>query len=513
MKVRIGFFFLVAVMFFYGRHASALQVGSYAGCNNQPASGQLQLQLVSKNDTTGVVEINGVDVRRPATPFTWIWGDGKTSQGWFPQYHSYPDNHATYTVKVVAHESDHSTDCAEMRVQFRPGPAGTDQTTPLTSGSNRQPEWLGFANGASPFDREGELRQNCGTDFKRVYVPPAAGNRFTDLCGQVGMTCDKVCDWEGHSFPCNAVSLGGHRDGTRIALCTSSASPTKSVPQRNETREFRVGFQPTGVSFDGSNIWVSNNSSNSVTKLRASDGMELGTFSTGSYPVGIVFDGANIWVANSGFNGSGNTVTKLRASDGALLGVFHVGNGPRGVVFDGVNIWVANSGLNDTGNTVTKLRASDGTVLGTFVVGTAPECLMFDGRNIWVTNRGGSSITKLRASTGEMLETFPVGSGPFGIAFDGVNVWVANGGNGVTELSPSGSILRTVSVGNGASGVSFDGTNIWVTSQNSHTVTKLRATDGEVLETYPVRGNPWGVAFDGTHIWVSNFTGGNVWRF
>ena len=510
MKVRIGVFFLMAAMFFYGRHASALQGSGYTGCNNQPVSGSLQLQLISQNDTTGVVEINGVDVRRPAIPFTWIWGDGKTAQGWFPQYHSYPDNHTNYIVRVVAHENDHSTDCAELLVRFLPIPTmGPRNLFSVANDKNPRSEWMGFANGASTFDRESELRQNCGADFKRVYVPPAAGNRFTDLCGHVGMTCEKVCDWEGNSFPCNAVSLGGNRDGTRIALCSGRGASVSIGPPRISIRKFDVGSQPTGVAFDGANIWVSNNSSNSVTKLRASDAMDLGTFRTGSYPVGIAFDGANIWVANYGFNGSGSTVTKLRASDGAELGEYRTGKGPRGLAFDGSNIWVADS----AGDTVTKLRTSDGAILGTFAVGPSPECIAFDGNSVWVTNRDSDSVTKLSAITGATLGIFPVGHGPFGILFDGANVWVANNEDRITELAPNGGTLRTVNVGRGASNLAFDGANIWVASQNSHRVTKVRASDGAVLAAFQVSGNPWGATFDGAHIWVSNFTGNNVWRF
>jgi YVTN family beta-propeller protein len=62
-----------------------------------------------------------------------------------------------------------------------------------------------------------------------------------------------------------------------------------------------------GIAFDGANIWVTNGGSNSVTKLRASDGAHLGTFSVGNYPFGIAFDGANIWVTNT----NSNTVNKL----------------------------------------------------------------------------------------------------------------------------------------------------------------------------------------------------------
>ena len=66
---------------------------------------------------------------------------------------------------------------------------------------------------------------------------------------------------------------------------------------------------------------MANNGSNNVTKLRASDGALQGTFNVGTNPTGVAFDGANIWVANNG----SNNVTKLRASDGALQGTFNVG--------------------------------------------------------------------------------------------------------------------------------------------------------------------------------------------
>jgi BON domain/zinc-ribbon domain len=85
--------------------------------------------------------------------------------------------------------------------------------TPLT-----QQARLGFANGNVAQDRDAELRRNCG-DFKRVYVPDNVGNKFTDLCGYVGKVCEKVCDWEGRTLSCDAISLGGNRDGTRVAVC------------------------------------------------------------------------------------------------------------------------------------------------------------------------------------------------------------------------------------------------------------------------------------------------------
>jgi len=196
--------------------------------------------------------------------------------------------------------------------------------------------------------------------------------------------------------------------------------------EANQTgNQFSVGTKPSGVAFDGANIWVANWRSSNVTELLASDGTTLGTYPVGSGPAGVAFDGASIWVVN---NGSGN-VTKLRASDGTTLGTYPVGSWPYAVAFDGANIWVTN------GDNVTKLRASDGTTLGTYPVGSGPSAVAFDGEHIWVTNWGSGNVTKLRASDGTTLGTYPVGSRPTAVAFDGANIWVTNeGSNTVSKL-------------------------------------------------------------------------------
>ena len=46
----------------------------------------------------------------------------------------------------------------------------------------------------------------------------------------------------------------------------------------NLTTQVPVGKNPNDVAFDGTHIWVANDSINNVTKLRASDCAILGTF-------------------------------------------------------------------------------------------------------------------------------------------------------------------------------------------------------------------------------------------
>lgn len=71
-------------------------------------------------DPTGATTINGGDTRQPTLPFTFSWGDGTTSPGWFPASHTYADTTRNYLVRVTAHYSATEQDFVDVPVRFRP---------------------------------------------------------------------------------------------------------------------------------------------------------------------------------------------------------------------------------------------------------------------------------------------------------------------------------------------------------------------------------------------------------
>jgi sugar lactone lactonase YvrE len=333
-------------------------------------------------------------------------------------------------------------------------------------------------------------------------VNPTAGTMIYEA-GQVvtiSATAEAGCyfdHWSGdvvadNRLPTTTVTINGKKTVTanfaKHQLGTVSAI-------------YKVGGSHGGLAADSSgHVWVSDYGSGAVTKLRASDGTVVGTYSVGLSPMGVAYDGANVWVANQG----SDSVTKLKASDGTVVGTYSVGRKPQGVAFDGANIWVANWG----GSTVTKLRASDGTVVGTYTV-ISPHALVFDGTNIWVTSfLYEGTVTKLKASDGTVVGAYSVDGFPMGVAFDGANIWVATSmSQSVTKLKASdGTVVGTYSVGVYPEGVAFDGANVWVTVQGQYVV-KINASDGSVLGAYTAGALPKAVAFDGENIWVGSWDG------
>lgn len=266
---------------------------------------------------------------------------------------------------------------------------------------------------------------------------------------------------------------------------------------------FAVGTNPIACASDGANIWVVNNGSGNVTKLRSSDGANLGTFNVRNDPRAAAFDGTYIWVTN---NGNSN-VTKLRASDGVSLGNFPVNFPPAGIAFDGANMWVVHSA-----GSVTKLRASDAADLGSFPAGTQPIGVAFDGTYIWVSSYADQRVNIIRPIDGATISTVIIGNSIRDVAFDGNNIWVLNETlNRVVKVRASdGAILTNVGVGSTPSGIAFDGSHIWVSNSISNTVTKIFAYDGSIVGTYNVGNSPRGVCFDGASIWVTNFNSNTV---
>lgn len=265
-----------------------------------------------------------------------------------------------------------------------------------------------------------------------------------------------------------------------------------------------VGFSPELVESDGADLGVANLDGNSVSRVRASDGKLLetwtgaisavgilaakgrifvtgrldpgvlyqidptaapGTVTTltsalGVEPQGIAFDGTRIWTANYGLPGSVSVVTLNPLSVTTVTTGF---GHPIGILFDGANIWVA-----DFGEDSLKKLDANGNILQAVAVGFSPYIPVFDGTNIWVPNEGSDSVTVVRALTGTVLATLTGNglNGPATAAFDGQRILIANLGGGVSlwrasDLTPLGSV--STGTGSDPFGACSDGLNFWIT--------------------------------------------------
>jgi hypothetical protein len=277
-----------------------------------------------------------------------------------------------------------------------------------------------------------------------------------------------------------------------------------------------VAAFPHGVASDGADLWVACSTAGVVSRVRASDGKLLETWTgaasawgvlsaTGRVIVdstsvpgrlytidpaqpagavttvatnlggpanGITFDGARVWTAN----GTSISIVTPGAIPWTVTTVTTGFGQAIGAVFDGSNVWMTDAlpsasgpspsvpdGFNTPG-TLVKLNAS-GAILQSVTVGNTPQYPAFDGSNIWVPNTASTSVTVVRASNGAVLQTLTTGiAAPISVAFNGERVLVTSGTSTITvwkaaDLTPVGSFP----VGSGSFGACSDGINFWIT--------------------------------------------------
>jgi YVTN family beta-propeller protein len=265
-----------------------------------------------------------------------------------------------------------------------------------------------------------------------------------------------------------------------------------------------VGLHPFGVQSDGADLWVANHDSGTVSRVRASDGALLGTW-TGAIGAFQVLVAEGLVFVTGALSPAGKVyVIFPNTSPGPVLPLLSdVGDTPIGIAYDGVRVWTANFG------SVSIFNVQTGT-LDTVTTGfIRPYGILYDGSNIWVTDTTAATALKLD-SAGNIIQTVPVGLNPRFPIFDGANIWVPNAGsNSVTVIRAStGQVLATLTA-NGLSGpvtAAFDGERILVTDSSADRVSLWKAVDLTPLGSSTISTPgffPYGACSDGLNFWIT----------
>lgn len=283
-----------------------------------------------------------------------------------------------------------------------------------------------------------------------------------------------------------------------------------------------VGANPQFVKFDGADLWVPDFDDATITRVRASDGKLLETWTGALLGQGVLVAMGKVFVTGSLNFGRLYQIDPTQpAGDVTTLSTM-VGRNPIGIAFDGQRIWTANFGLGTTGSV--SIITFNPTTIKTVTTGfNHPVGILYDGTNIWVTDLGDNALKKLD-SNGEVLQSVTVGLAPSLPAFDGTNIWVPNRDSNTVSVvratgSLSGTVLATLSAGEGLDGLAtaaFDGERILVTAFNGHRVLLWKASDLTPIGSFSVgAGNPgpFGACSDGINFWITLSLAGKLARF
>ncbi len=223
-------------------------------------------------------------------------------------------------------------------------------------------------------------------------------------------------------------------------------------------------------------------------------------------------NGADVWTANGGTS----SVSRVRASDGTLLETWTGAAGAYGVLSALGRIFVTASSAGPRLYRIDPGQPAGAVTTVATNLGFFGAQLAFDGARVWTANGDGTvSIVTPTAALPWTVTTVTVGSNENGILYDGSYIWVTDDSAGLRKLDPNGVILQTVTVGTGPRMPVFDGTNIWVPDLFS-SVSVVRASSGAVLATLTGNGMVSGVfqaAFDGQRVLVTSSGGSlSLWK-
>jgi len=298
---------------------------------------------------------------------------------------------------------------------------------------------------------------------------------------------------------------------------------------------------------DGTNVWVADVVSNSVTEFNARTHVVERTLSGAPYgfstPRTLVDDGKHIWVANEG----GNSVTELSAADGGWIrtisGSQYHFDGPALLALDGSTLWVASWPSASTPDLplpsdVTEVNTGDGSLVRTLGGFRSPAALVADGSRVWVLNPsrgdpnqggysdGGGTIVEIGAADGSIQRTIALSaSDPAfrslgGMLLRGTDVWVITGvgppPGHMAEIDTSdGKVVRVVPASecglNTPADIAAYGSHMFVVNEDGNSMSVLDARTGACLAVYGNPGiplqTPVSVTVDGNRAWVVDANG------
>ena len=278
-----------------------------------------------------------------------------------------------------------------------------------------------------------------------------------------------------------------------------------------------VGLTPNYLRSDGTDVWVSNSSSGTISRVRASDGKLLETWVGATTPESLVVGMGRIFVGGYGAPSKLYQIDPSQPAGSVTTVASNLGDHVFGVGFDGGRVWTTNSGPPGSISIVTPGATIPWTVTTVTTGFALPLGIVHDGANIWVTDQGAGTLLKLDAA-GAILQTVTVGGFPVYPVFDGSNIWVPSTGSSRLSVvrASTGALLATLT-GNGISSpfeAAFDGQRI-VVATTLDVASVWKAADLTPIGSFPLGTgvDARGACSDGVNFWIAFHTPGQIARF
>lgn len=223
-----------------------------------------------------------------------------------------------------------------------------------------------------------------------------------------------------------------------------------------------------------------------VSTIYAQTGKVESSFPTpASYPTGLCFDGKNLWHADRGTD----KIYCLDVRTGKVLrSLESPAYWPTGLAWDGKYLW--NSDFRgrtdideDRDGMIFMIDPKNGDVLRTVQSPTpCPKGLTYDGKYLWTVDDEARRVIRFNPDDGSTIRSFPSPArSPKGITYDGKYLWISDSGTDeIYMVDPETGLVIIIAdaPGHSVHGLATNGTNLWAVDANSRIISKLTMDDG-----------------------------------
>jgi YVTN family beta-propeller protein len=360
------------------------------------------------------------------------------------------------------------------------------------------------------------LSRVSGSTLTGTYTV-GAGETTPDLAVR-SITSASVSDTDGHTRTSYSLPSSVGSFTAENSFITRNLGDYKNIEIGSNYDAYDVGDHPYQISGSiNGYVYVANQGDNTVSVIRASDGMLIDTIAVGSEPYGLASASVSgttyLYVANTG----SDTVSVINTSTNTVAATVSVGAKPYYVAAIGTNVYVTNG----ASNTVSVINGNTNTVSATIAVGSYPRGIKAHGTDLYVANfgdqnySGGNYISVIDSNTNTVTDTIilPIGSdGPRGVNVLGDKVYVANfRSNNVSVINATtNTVVDTIDVGMGPRGILGYGTDVYVENFDDGTISVIDTNTNTVTDTIDVGNSPAGMAVVDGQIFYTRFQDGLV---
>lgn len=191
------------------------------------------------------------------------------------------------------------------------------------------------------------------------------------------------------------------------------------------------GNYPTGLCFDGKNLWLADRETDKIYCLDTGTGEIIRQIESPAYwPMGLAWDGAYLW--NADYRGRTDKsedldgmIFQIDPKDGTILKTLSApSKSPKGLTWDGHYLWC----VDDNSDKVIQFSTTDGTTIKSFPSPSKdPKGIAFDGKYLWISDISTDEIYMVDPITGLVIIILDApGNYPHGLTIQENSLWVVD---------------------------------------------------------------------------------------